>query len=147
MILASSSGSDPPAIVKVDPEQWVRNHGHDLFQHAICRVRAHDVAEDLVQETFLAAWEGRHQFEGRAAERTWLLRILDNKIADYYRNKARRISLENMEVLAEFEMTQFKSGLMGEKWARTAIPMSWHHVRESVEKEEFWETVRQCASK
>jgi RNA polymerase sigma-70 factor (ECF subfamily) len=37
-----------------------------------------DDAEDLVQETFLRAWRGREQFEGRSLFRTWLYRIATN---------------------------------------------------------------------
>ena len=147
MASTTGSGRDAPADTQIDPEQWVRRHADALFGHAVLRVRAPEIAEDMVQETFLAAWSGRNKFEGRASERTWLLGILGHKIADYYRDRARRLQFEDMEALAEFEATQFKPGLTGTTWARAAIPMSWHHVRESVEKAEFWETVGECAGK
>ena len=36
-------------------------------------------AEDAVQDTLLAAWQGLGGFEGRASLRTWLYRIATNR--------------------------------------------------------------------
>src|SRR5215204_4090269 len=47
-------------------------------------------AEDLVQETFLAAWRGLDGFEGRASFRTWLYRIATNRCLNALRDKSRR---------------------------------------------------------
>src|SRR3954451_20245957 len=47
-------------------------------------------AEDLVQETFLAAWRGLDSFEGRASGRTWLYRIATNRGLNALRDASRR---------------------------------------------------------
>jgi RNA polymerase sigma-70 factor (TIGR02960 family) len=47
-------------------------------------------AEDLVQETLLAAWRGHGGFEGRAALRTWLYRIATNRCLNALRDRQRR---------------------------------------------------------
>jgi RNA polymerase sigma-70 factor (TIGR02960 family) len=47
-------------------------------------------AEDLVQETFLAAWRGLEAFEGRASVRTWLYRIATNRCLNALRDASRR---------------------------------------------------------
>jgi len=47
-------------------------------------------AEDLVQETLLAAWRGFDEFEGRASVRAWLYRIATNRCLNALRDKARR---------------------------------------------------------
>jgi RNA polymerase sigma-70 factor, ECF subfamily len=50
-----------------------------------------DDAEDLVQETFLRAWRGREQFEGRSLFRTWLYRIATNACLSALERAPRRI--------------------------------------------------------
>jgi RNA polymerase sigma-70 factor (ECF subfamily) len=47
-------------------------------------------AEDLVQETLLAAWRGLEQFEERATVRAWLYRIATNRSLDLLRASRRR---------------------------------------------------------
>lgn len=47
-------------------------------------------AEDLVQETLLAAWRGLDRFEGRASFRNWLYRIATNRCLNALRDGARR---------------------------------------------------------
>jgi RNA polymerase sigma-70 factor (ECF subfamily) len=42
-----------------------------------------------VQETFLAAFKGRHRFTGQSSERTWLAGILRHKICDHLRRTCR----------------------------------------------------------
>src|ERR1044072_8655501 len=50
---------------------------------------AHD-AEDLLQETLLAAWRGLEQFQERASVRSWLYRIATNRSLDALRANRRR---------------------------------------------------------
>jgi RNA polymerase sigma-70 factor (TIGR02960 family) len=47
-------------------------------------------AEDMLQETLLAAWRGLDKFEARASLRTWLYRIATNRCLNLLRSKARR---------------------------------------------------------
>src|SRR3954464_377988 len=47
-------------------------------------------AEDLVQETLLAAWRGFEDFEGRSSVRAWLYRIATNRCLNALRDRARR---------------------------------------------------------
>ena len=59
-----------------NPESWVDNYGDFLYRFALARVKDVSIAEDLVQETFLAALRARENFKGQSAERTWLTAIL-----------------------------------------------------------------------
>jgi RNA polymerase sigma-70 factor (ECF subfamily) len=51
-------------------------------------------AEDAVQDTLLAAWQGLGGFEGRASIRTWLYRIATNRCLNALRSASRRPAKE-----------------------------------------------------
>ncbi len=68
-----------------DSERWLEEHGDALFRYALTRLPEREVAEDVVQETFLAALRARESYSGQASERTWLTGILKHKILDCYR--------------------------------------------------------------
>jgi RNA polymerase sigma-70 factor (TIGR02960 family) len=51
-------------------------------------------AEDALQETLLAAWQGLGKFEGRASIRTWLYRIATNRCLNALRSASRRPAKE-----------------------------------------------------
>ncbi len=71
----------------LNPKDWVSNYGDYLFSIALMKTNNTAVAEDLVQDTFLSAIKAAASFKGESAEKTWLVRILQNKIIDYYRKK------------------------------------------------------------
>src|SRR5215469_17851973 len=77
----------------VDPECWLDEYGDALFSFAMLRVRDRSTAQDIVQETFLAALKARQSFAGRSTERSWLFGILRNKLVDYYRLQSREFAL------------------------------------------------------
>jgi RNA polymerase sigma-70 factor (ECF subfamily) len=72
-----------------NPNDWLAAHGDYLFNLAVGQVRDPMVAEDLVQETFLAALKARDRFAGRSSDRTWLVGILRHKIFDHLRRVCR----------------------------------------------------------
>jgi len=75
---------------------------HELQLHCYRIVGSTQDAEDLVQETLLAAWRALEQFSERASIRTWLYRIATNRCIDALRASARRPqSLEPMTELPE----------------------------------------------
>ena len=62
----------------------------ELQVHVYRMVGSAQDAEDLLQETLLAAWRGLEQFEGRASVRSWLYRIATNRSLDALRATRRR---------------------------------------------------------
>ena len=88
MILATNAQTDAP-LETTSPGQWVDAHGDYLFNFAVGQLRDPSVAEDLVQETFLAAFKARARFAGNSSERTWLVGILRHKIYDHLRHACR----------------------------------------------------------
>ena len=68
---------------------WVTTHADYLFNFAVGQVRDVHIAEDLVQETFLAAVKAHDKFGGKSSERTWLVGILRHKIFDHLRKTCR----------------------------------------------------------
>lgn len=68
-----------------DPLAWLEQYGDVLYRFARARVRDSFAAEDLIQETLLAAYRSRESFSGRSTVSTWLIGILKHKIMDYYR--------------------------------------------------------------
>ena len=58
-------------------------------------------AEDLVQETLLAAWPGLERFEGRSSVRAWLYRIATNHSLDALRASRRRPEGQRMTEMPE----------------------------------------------
>jgi RNA polymerase sigma-70 factor (ECF subfamily) len=63
---------------------------HELQVHCYRILGSLQDAEDLTQETMLAAWRGLEQFEGRASVRTWLYRIATNRCLNALRDSGRR---------------------------------------------------------
>lgn len=72
-----------------EPEHWLDRHGDALYGYAMLRVREPALAEDLVQETLLAALGARADFAARSSQRTWLIGILKNKLVDHLRRSGR----------------------------------------------------------
>jgi RNA polymerase sigma-70 factor (TIGR02943 family) len=85
----SLSPPSAPGNLRTDPADWLSLYGDYLFNFAVGQIRNPTEAEDLVQETFLAALKSRDRFAGHCSERTWLVSILRHKICDHLRAKSR----------------------------------------------------------
>src|SRR5689334_15161019 len=68
-----------------DPANWVDEYGDYLLQYAMSYVRDKQIAEDIVQETFLAALRSQKTFTGQSSLKTWLSGILKHKAIDHFR--------------------------------------------------------------
>ena len=77
--------------------EWLEAYGDYLFNLAVGQVRDETAAEDLVQETFLAALKARDTFRGQSSDRTWLVGILRHKIYDHLRRICRERLVQSDE--------------------------------------------------
>lgn len=124
----------------VNPERWLDDHGDALYAFAMVRLRNPAVAEDVVQEAFLAAMKAKERFSGKSSERTWLTGILKHKIVDYFRKSSREKVYEDTEAIEAFEKDNF---LPNGHWK--IAPTNWGaHPSKSVERKEFMDTLQQC---
>lgn len=123
-----------------EPERWVDEHGDCLFRYALTRVRKEDVAEDLVQETLLAAVRTHEKFGGRSTERSWLVGILKNKICDHFRKLGRETSFTDLEFFSDEHSDRFD----GENyWIHERGPSDWKpEGEEAMKRAEFWQALQ-----
>ncbi|MFI9598030.1 sigma factor [Nonomuraea sp. NPDC052265] len=84
-LLASARDGDGEAF-----RGLVEPYRHELQVHCYRILGSVQGAEDLLQETLLAAWRGIGGYEERASLRTWLYRIATNRWLNALRAGARR---------------------------------------------------------
>ena len=123
------------------PEQWLPLHGDILYRYSIARVRDSEVAEDLVQETLLAALKAKNNYSGQSAEQTWLIGILKHKIIDYFRKASReKVQEYDDSFVNEDDYFDHKGG-----WQ---VDFScWSKPDKSMEQEQFMTTLQDCISR
>ncbi|MBW2590268.1 MAG: sigma-70 family RNA polymerase sigma factor [Deltaproteobacteria bacterium] len=125
-----------------DPETWVDQYGDYLYRFALSRLRDRAAAEDLVQETFLAALHARENFKGRSSVTTWLSGILKHKIIDHFRKESREQPVEDVE-----PFTPTFDDLFDEKGKWKIGPSKWTvSPLELYEQKEFWRILALCLS-
>jgi len=125
--------------------QWVEEHGDYLFRYAVLRTKDQELAEELVQETFLAAVKGQDSFLGNSSVRTWLVGILKHKLIDHYR-KASRENVLSYDINDDSTINRYfsKDG----HWADEFNPGAWQDdPSQVVEQKEFFSTLDQCLTK
>jgi len=126
----------------LNPETWVDQYGDYLYRFALSRVRDPSVAEDLVQETFLAALGSIKSFAKRSSPKTWLTGILKHKIIDYFRRKAKEPSGKDVETAV-----QALEGLFDAKGHWREGPAEWAaNPQDLYEKQEFMKVLNDCLS-
>lgn len=131
---------DEPDSRLPDAHAWLDEHGDALYRYALVRVRNPATAEDLVQETLLAALTARARFAGQSALRTWLIAILRNKLVDHFRRHSREAPLADdppddaVEAMFEDHPDQH--------WR--SPPSVWANPAGALEQRQFWQAFTDC---
>lgn len=75
--------------------QLVNLYSERLYRQIRRIVLTHDDANDVLQNTFIKAWQGLSAFEGRSQLSSWLYRIAMNESVDFLRKKRQQMSIED----------------------------------------------------
>ena len=127
----------------LDPKKWLEQYGDLLLQYTLPRVNDRELAEDLVQETFLSALKGLDGYKGEASEKNWIFAILKNKIIDHYRKKAASREILELPNLNEVQEDWFdETGT----WVPQRAPHDWHNADNPLERKELQKIINWCKS-
>lgn len=138
----SAKARTQPEEALENPEIWVDHYGDYLYRFALARIKDPSLAEDLVQETFLAALKGRKNFQRRSALKTWLTAILKHKIIDHLRKKNRLQTIENIDAVGETV-----DGFFEKSGAWRIRPGKWDgNPGKILEQRQFIDTLYRCLS-
>jgi RNA polymerase sigma-70 factor (TIGR02960 family) len=89
-------------------------------------------AEDILQETMLAAWRGLDQFLGRSSLRTWLHRIATNRCLNALRDSSRRPQAESIRTVEPTWLEPYPDHLLDDLPDAAPGPEARYETKESV---------------
>ena len=142
---AVTNTSNPSETVKY----WVTQYADKMYSWAYFKTGSKENAEDLVQDSFLAALTSFSKFEGRSNPQTWLFVILNHKISDHYRkiirNPVQPEKTDSYTDPANFFDTVFDRN-MG--WLKDQVPVAWPLQTENLlDDPDFEKVLSRCMKK
>ncbi len=144
---SKGTGKESQSPDGLDPATWVDDYGDALFRYAQYRVHDAAQAEDLVQDTFLAAIKALDRFGGRASVKTWLTGILKNKIIDHYRKSSRWSNFSDLTTFYDGEASEMFQENGHWKEESNKYPSEWRPEQlANLDRKEFWEQFRSCSN-
>jgi RNA polymerase sigma factor (sigma-70 family) len=87
-LLAAVGRGEPDAIARL-----YARFGRPLFAYSMSLVSNPAVAEEIVQDTFVAAWRGASRFEGRSSLASWLFGIARRQARDRLRHETAELAM------------------------------------------------------
>ena len=128
---------------KQNINDWLSDHGDYLYRFALARLRDSHLAQDVVQETFLAAIKSP-SFAGQSSARTWLTGILKHKIVDLMRKKNRETVVSDLiEESENYSADDFFDA--AGKWIDK--PQKWELPKDMMEQKQFLGVLQSCIDK
>ena len=104
-------------------EQLIHMYQSALVRVAQMYVSSRAIAEDVVQESWLAVLNGIDRFEGRSSLKTWIFRIVANRAKTRGQREARSRPFSSLEPEPSVDPDRFVGG----HWA--TFPESWPEER------------------
>ncbi len=135
--MSSSAGSGASAL---EPASWVDSHGDTLFRYALSRLRDIESAEEVVQETFVAALRASGQYAGKGSEGAWLLGICKRKVIDHVRRRSRPDAPKGGDLGPDPSEALFDNK---GNW-RQDPRVFGSRPEGAIERDEFWQAFRGC---
>jgi RNA polymerase sigma-70 factor (ECF subfamily) len=122
-------------------------HRGYLLRVAQLQLRDSDLAEDVVQETLLAALAGGG-FSGKSSLKTWLTGILKHKIVDAIRRKQRTpVAIAAFgDLEGELDLDDFDA-LFKENGAWDSKPADWGDPEAALDRRQFFDVMDLCLEK
>lgn len=122
-------------------EGWFRDHADGLYRYSLLRVGDKAKAEDIVQETFLAAFKSKDNYAGQSSVRGWLFGILKHKILDHFRLESRDQGVKQ-DYGAEEGIDQHFGMFC---WVKGFGPRFWSDdPHRALQDKQFLEVVQKC---
>jgi len=131
-----------------NPEIWVDQFADEFFRFAMYRVKNREVAEDLVQETFLSGLKSLQGFRRDCPEKSWLYNILRNKIIDHFRKKTNQ-EIKRSSSFDENDDDTFYGRFFNKdgNWTSNISNENWDLSADKImERQEFMQFLMLCLS-
>jgi RNA polymerase sigma-70 factor (ECF subfamily) len=130
----------------IDPDFASRCNSHRgyLLRVAVLQLRDNDVAEDVVQDTLLAALQGAGGFSGKSSLKTWLTGILKHKIVDVIRRKGRQPVLASFDEECQIDDLD---ALFDESGHWENPPADWGNPESALSQQQFFDVMQMCLEK
>lgn len=122
----------------------LESHRKYLLRYALFQLRDPSLAEDAVQDTFIAALAQHHSFEGRSQLRTWLTSILKHKVIDLVRKRGRGLPVDAMRLGEEDGAADSSFNARG-RWIDP--PANWGPPDAALDSKQFWLVYQKCCQR
>ena len=119
-------------------------HRSYLYRYALSKLRDAGAAEDVVQETLLAAVRAQNRFRGDSAVLTWLTGILKHKIVDWLRREARNPARTAPRHPANDDFNESVDALFDSEGSWVNPPSDCANPEQALENGRFWQVLQAC---
>lgn len=128
-------------------KSWVELYSDKMYSWAFYKIGNKEQAEDIVQDSFMAAFQSFQNFQGKSDPKTWLFGILNNKIADYFRKayKSPIVAETNQNTESDYLNKYFDGD---GSWRKEQRPHEWQlENMHLLDNAEFTKALEGCLGK